>query len=242
MEGSLQVEDQELIIDDHLCHLLLKSESLASTLNQEMSSEASSASVTRKDLRRNRRSVQDLSTITEEVNSYSRSGMFEALRCCICASEHRKRSDSDNRSQSPMSKSQLTTPQTKLQLVVLGPSRVGKTALVLRNLRRHFEADFGPTIEDVYIYTIKMPDGERHEVIITDTAGSLQYPDLREDSIRSGDGFVIVFALNNVESFHESIQICDQILSLRVRAGLLICAELPHRYSSKYSWGYIVFS
>ncbi|GFS61039.1 hypothetical protein NPIL_430371, partial [Nephila pilipes] len=157
MEGCLQVEDQELIIDDHLCRLLLKSESLTSTLNQEMSSEASSASVTPKDLRRNRRSVQGLSTITEEVNLHSRTGVFQALRCCFCASAHRKSNDSDTHSHSPMSEPQLTSPQTKLQVVVLGPSRVGKTALVLRYLRCHFETDYEPTIEDVYSYRIKMP-------------------------------------------------------------------------------------
>ncbi|GFS79116.1 ras-like protein 2, partial [Nephila pilipes] len=179
------------------------------------SSEASSTSVTRKDVKRKRRSAQNVSAGTEELNPCSCTGVFEALRCCFCASAHRKSSDPDTHSHSLMSKSQLSSPPIKTQVVVLGPSRVGKTALVLRYLRRHFEADYEPTIEDVYSKKIRMPDGEVHEVLITDTAGSLLFPDLREDSIRSADGFVIVFALNSVESLRDCIQICDQILNLR---------------------------
>ncbi|GFT77770.1 ras-related protein R-Ras [Nephila pilipes] len=114
-----------------------------------------------------------------------------------------------------MNKSQLTSVPLKTQVVVLGPSGGGKTALVLRCLQRHFEADYEPTIEDVYSHAIQMPDGEEHEVLITDTAGSRRYPDLREESIRSADGFFIVFALNDIQSFLEAIEIWDEIKTLK---------------------------
>ncbi|GFU25057.1 hypothetical protein NPIL_546281, partial [Nephila pilipes] len=57
--------------------------------------------------------------------------------------------------------------------------------------------------------------GGKYLVLITDTAGSRSYPDLLEDSIRSGDGFIIVFALDDVKSFKEAIEIQQEILSTK---------------------------
>ncbi|GFU56008.1 hypothetical protein NPIL_28581 [Nephila pilipes] len=120
-------------------------------------SENSYPSVPQECLKRKVEPIQDIFTCTEELNPISCTGVFEAICCCFCASAFRKSIGSDIHSRSPMNKSQLTSVPLKTQVVVLGPSRVGKTALVLRYLRHHFEADYEPTIEDVYNHKIILP-------------------------------------------------------------------------------------
>ncbi|GFS68883.1 hypothetical protein NPIL_456551 [Nephila pilipes] len=141
-----------------------------------INSETSSPSVLQKDLKRKVRQIQDLSTRTDELNPFSCPGVFEAICCCIRASAHRESSDSDTHS--PMNKSQLTRAPLKTQVVVLGPSRCGKTALVLRCLQCDFEADYEPTIEDVFNHKIKLP------VLSFDNTApvgdSLSYPEEKE--------------------------------------------------------------
>ncbi|GFX01982.1 uncharacterized protein TNCV_371711 [Trichonephila clavipes] len=66
---------------------------------------------------------------------------------------------------------------------------------------------------DSFVFFI--PDGVFHAVQILDTAGSLNFPAMRELSIRSGRGFILVFAVDNLQSFHEAIQLWDLIQRLR---------------------------
>ncbi|XP_055931257.1 ras-related protein Rap-2a-like isoform X2 [Argiope bruennichi] len=101
------------------------------------------------------------------------------------------------------------------KLVVLGPGGVGKTSLVVQYLEGFFTSTYKPTVEDYYRHTIKMPDGAFHTVQILDTAGSLNFPAMRELSIRSGRGFILVFSVDNLQSFHEAIQLWDLIQRIR---------------------------
>ncbi|GFT75591.1 hypothetical protein NPIL_282381 [Nephila pilipes] len=145
--------------------LLLRDNSKTTCIN----SETSPPSVTQKDLKRKARSVPDLSKCTEELYPF---------HCCFWVSAHRESSDSDIRFRSLKSKSQLSSVPLRLQVVVLGPSKVGKTALVLQYLLDCFEDDYDPTIEDIYSHEIEIPGVKIHK-----TERELNETDINLDAI-----------------------------------------------------------
>ncbi|CAL4102891.1 unnamed protein product, partial [Meganyctiphanes norvegica] len=54
-----------------------------------------------------------------------------------------------------------------------------------------------------------------HALEILDTAGSHHFPAMRELSIRSGRAFVIVFAVNNEQSFYEAQELWNLIVKIK---------------------------
>ncbi|XP_023226445.1 ras-related protein Rap-1b-like [Centruroides vittatus] len=101
------------------------------------------------------------------------------------------------------------------KLVVLGAGGVGKTSLVVQFLEGFFSNTYKPTVEDYYRHTIQLPDGIFHTVEIVDTAGSHNFPAMRELSIKSGRGFVLVYSVDNLQSFHEAVHVWELITKYR---------------------------
>ncbi|XP_077531819.1 ras-related protein Rap1-like [Haemaphysalis longicornis] len=101
------------------------------------------------------------------------------------------------------------------KLVVLGAGGVGKTSLIVQFLESVFSVTYKPTVEDCYRHSVQTPDGLFHTVEILDTAGSHHFPAMRELSIRSGRGFVLVFAVDSLQSFHEAAQLWHLIAKIR---------------------------
>ncbi|KAL7645688.1 UNVERIFIED_CONTAM: hypothetical protein RMT77_002565 [Armadillidium vulgare] len=97
------------------------------------------------------------------------------------------------------------------KLVVLGAGGVGKSSLILQYLHGTYTPVYRPTVEDCYNHTLQLPSGLYHALEILDTAGSHCFPAMRELSIRCGRAFVVVFAVNNEQSFHEAKNICSII-------------------------------
>lgn len=71
------------------------------------------------------------------------------------------------------------------RMVVLGSSKVGKTAIVSRFLTGRFEEQYTPTIEDFHrkFYSIR---GEVYQLDILDTSGNHPFPAMRRLSILTG--------------------------------------------------------
>lgn len=72
------------------------------------------------------------------------------------------------------------------RMVVLGSSKVGKTAIVSRFLTGRFEDTYTPTIEDFHrkFYSIR---GEIYQLDILDTSGNHPFPAMRRLSILTGE-------------------------------------------------------
>uniref|UniRef100_A0A914E312 small monomeric GTPase n=1 Tax=Acrobeloides nanus TaxID=290746 RepID=A0A914E312_9BILA len=91
------------------------------------------------------------------------------------------------------------------KLVVFGEGGVGKSALTFQLVRNIFVQDYDPTIEDSYRKQVII-DNRVIILDILDTAGQESfYMSMRDQQIRYGDGFLLVFALDNLNSF-EKIQ------------------------------------
>ncbi|XP_075541389.1 ras-related protein Rap-1b-like [Dermacentor variabilis] len=101
------------------------------------------------------------------------------------------------------------------KLVLIGAGGVGKTSLIVQFMEGLFDSVYKPTVEDCYRSSIQTPDGIYHTVDILDTAGSHHFPAMRELSIRSGRGFVLVFSLDSMQSFHEAAQLWHLIAKIR---------------------------
>ncbi|KRY00784.1 GTP-binding protein, partial [Trichinella pseudospiralis] len=109
-----------------------------------------------------------------------------------------------------------TSPYLKNQyrLVVLGSRSTGKSCIVNRFLNGSFQECYIPTIENFHrkLYRIH---GQFYQLDILDTSGNAPFPATRRLSILTGDLFLLVFSVNNTDSYEEVLQLCEQIRTIR---------------------------
>ena len=77
---------------------------------------------------------------------------------------------------------------------------VGKSSLTYRFINYNAPQEHDPTIEDRYKSNLNI-DGTEYEVEILDTAGEEDYQNMMDMWISFGEGFLLVFAINERESF-----------------------------------------
>ena len=96
------------------------------------------------------------------------------------------------------------------KIVMLGSGAVGKSAITVQMVSNHFLSSYDPTIEDSYRTTINV---HNQDIIlnILDTAGQEEFYALRDQYMRSGDGYIIVFSITSVTSFLEVNAIKEQL-------------------------------
>jgi len=99
---------------------------------------------------------------------------------------------------------------TEYKLVVVGAGGVGKSALTIQLIQNHFVEEYDPTIEDSYRKQVVI-DGETCLLDILDTAGQEEYSAMRDQYMRTGEGFLCVFAVNNAKSFEDISLYREQI-------------------------------
>lgn len=96
------------------------------------------------------------------------------------------------------------------KLVVLGDGGVGKTALTIQLTLQHFVETYDPTIEDSYRKQVVI-DGQSCMLEVLDTAGQEEYTALRDQWIRDGEGFVLVYSISSRSSFTRITRFHNQI-------------------------------
>lgn len=96
------------------------------------------------------------------------------------------------------------------KLVVVGGGGVGKSALTIQLIQSHFVDEYDPTIEDSYRKQCNI-DGEQLMLDILDTAGQEEYSAMREQYMRTGEGFLLVYAINSRNSMEELQVFYEQI-------------------------------
>ncbi|CAG5087064.1 Similar to Rasd1: Dexamethasone-induced Ras-related protein 1 (Rattus norvegicus), partial [Cotesia congregata] len=108
-------------------------------------------------------------------------------------------------------------PKNCYRLLVLGSARVGKTAIVARFLSNKFDESYTPTIEDFHrkLYRIR---GEVYQLDLVDTSGNHPFPAMRRLSFLTGDLFILVFSMDNRESFEEAIRLRESIMEAKITA------------------------
>ncbi|KAK6472629.1 ras-related protein R-Ras2 [Huso huso] len=99
--------------------------------------------------------------------------------------------------------------QEKYRLVVVGGGGVGKSALTIQFIQVMIfniaVTDYDPTIEDSYTKQF------------LDTAGQEEFGAMREQYMRTGEGFLLVFSVTDRGSFEEIYKFQRQILRVKDR-------------------------
>lgn len=96
----------------------------------------------------------------------------------------------------------------------MGGGGVGKSALTIQLIQSHFVDEYDPTIEDSYRKQVVI-DNHVSILDILDTAGQEEYSAMREQYMRTGEGFLLVYSVTSRTSFEELMTYYQQILRVK---------------------------
>eukprot|EP01132_Coremiostelium_polycephalum_P010389 gene10389-12760_t len=103
---------------------------------------------------------------------------------------------------------------TEYKLVIVGGGGVGKSALTIQLIQNHFIDEYDPTIEDSYRKQVTI-DEETCLLDILDTAGQEEYSAMRDQYMRTGQGFLCVYSITSRSSYDEIASFREQILRVK---------------------------
>jgi small GTP-binding protein len=108
----------------------------------------------------------------------------------------------------------MADDEQRHRLVVLGAERVGKSAILARFLRNVFSIQYKATIEDLLSRDFVV-NGSSVKVDFLDTAGNNEFPAMRRLSISTAHAFLVVYAVDDLESFDEARRLWQEIKQQR---------------------------
>ncbi|VDN55295.1 unnamed protein product [Dracunculus medinensis] len=92
----------------------------------------------------------------------------------------------------------------------------GEYLLLLAFFQRFFVSDYDPTIEDSYMKQCYVDD-DICKLEVLDTAGQEEFSTMREQYLRSGSGFLLVFSVVDRNSVEDVIRLHKMILRVKDR-------------------------
>jgi len=102
------------------------------------------------------------------------------------------------------------------KIIVVGGGGVGKSALTIQFIQSYFVTDYDPTIEDSYTKQCVI-DNQLAKLDIIDTAGQDEFSAMRDQYMRCGQGFLLVFSLIDKSTVSEIYRLYKQILRVKDR-------------------------
>ena len=73
--------------------------------------------------------------------------------------------------------------------------------MIFRYIKNQFQKDHDITVEDSYTVNMEGKNGETTEIKILDTSGEEDYQNMLDQWITMANGFLLVFAINDLETF-----------------------------------------
>lgn len=86
-----------------------------------------------------------------------------------------------------------------------------------------------PTIEDSHRKQVAV-DGEVSMLDILDTAGQEEYESMQDQWFRTGEGFLMIYAITNKKSFLEISRLRDKILRIKDKSAVPMVLMGNKRY------------
>jgi len=103
---------------------------------------------------------------------------------------------------------------TEYRITVVGAGAVGKSAVTVRFIAGNFVEKYDPTIEDSYRKQIEI-DGQACVLDIMDTAGQEEYSALRDQYMKTGEGFILVYSVTSKPSFEYASKLRGNIIRMK---------------------------
>ncbi|KAL1413190.1 RAS2 protein [Vanrija albida] len=100
------------------------------------------------------------------------------------------------------------------KITVLGDGGVGKTALTVQFTMSSFVETYDPTIEDCYRKQWVV-DEQPCLLEVLDTAGQEEYTALRDQWIRDGEGFLVVYSVTTKSTWSRVEKIVDRVMLVK---------------------------
>jgi len=97
---------------------------------------------------------------------------------------------------------------------VVGVGGVGKSCITIQFISNQFVDDYNPTLEDSYRKQVTI-DGSECILDIFDTAGQEDFAAVRDQYMRTGDGFICVYSITLGQSFDEAVGLHEHILCVK---------------------------
>ena len=117
-----------------------------------------------------------------------------------------------------------------INIVLLGKSSVGKTALIYRFIKLEYE-DFVETNENYCTPNIKINNKE-YRLDILDTGGIEDYKNYLDKWIEFGSCFILVYSIDDANSFKELKANCELIFQIKKKEAFSIIL-LGNKYDLK---------
>lgn len=102
------------------------------------------------------------------------------------------------------------THSVRMKIVVVGSGGVGKSCVTLRYLNDYFAEDYDPTIEECFQTKFQL-DNKKIVLDIIDTAGQEEFAGFRDVTLHYGDGFLIVYAVDDAISWKNAQELKGKI-------------------------------
>lgn len=116
----------------------------------------------------------------------------------------------------------------EISIVVLGSGAVGKSCISIQYIQGHFVERYDSTIEDIYRKPCSV-DGEPATLTIVDTAGQDAFSAMRENYMRTGQAFVLVFSITDSESLQKLKVIYAQLVRVRGENSHIPCVVVGNK-------------
>jgi len=100
------------------------------------------------------------------------------------------------------------------QIVVVGSGGVGKSALTIQYVQNVFVEEYDPTVEDSYRKQ-QVIDGDVVVLDIMDTAGQEEFSAMRDQHMRSGSAFLLVYSIASRQTFDEAANLREQLIRVK---------------------------
>ncbi|KAL6730752.1 hypothetical protein Aduo_001695 [Ancylostoma duodenale] len=147
------------------------------------------------------------------------------------------RSKSAARPRPPNAGRDMTRRPYEITVIVLGATRVGKSALVSQFLWEGFISDYKPTVEEFNWIEYELGEGSALMLQVIDSSGSHDFLAMRHFYIRTGDAFLVVFSIDDASSFEEAKKIIEEIEQERnKKVPIVLVANKCDLYEDVMDW------
>lgn len=103
------------------------------------------------------------------------------------------------------------------RIVMMGSAKVGKSSIISQFLYDKYLTRYRQTVEELHRGEYELPDGASLTLDILDTSGAFQFPAMRALSITTSGAFILVYAVDDADTWDEVVRLREQVCDRKQR-------------------------